>query len=325
MNFTRHLLVLLLAITASQICSSQKIGIDRAEKSVFTYYSVPDERFSISADGSIAYSLRLGGALPINFYPRNSNRTSATKLRTFNLDIELSTDQDLFSSEDLTKLRPGLKLMFGRNVTIDQFDNLETRLPKKKKSLKTYGYSAFVSIGNIKYFDSTTKVINKKYPLEYGVEGYWNAIFRNSKTETKSRILFATTISLSRTWNEDDLLFYQDITKSIITPQVVAMEDFDGRFGILKQSLNNMRLSASLPMYFGHFNPIPFVALRAREQSTPAYYFGIFLNVLAKKDLLDAHLFKIPPTLGFGIDWKYHEKTLSKPALFVKGEIGFGK
>lgn len=323
MHYFRLFAIAFLMLAKVKICKAQKIGIDREEKSVFTYYSVPDERFSISADGSIAYSLRLGQPKKIDFYPWNSDKTSAQKLRAYNLDIEASTDQDLFSTEDISKLRPGMKITFGRHVTIDQFDNLELKLPPKKKSLKTYGYSLVLGFGNIKLFDSTLKVANKKYPLEYGIEGYWNAIFRNKHVGVKSRILFATTFSFTRTWNDDDLLYYQDITRSIVTPQVVAMEDFEGRFGSLKKSLNNFRMSASFPIYFSHFNPIPFVAVRAREESSPAYYFGVFLNLLAKKDLLDAHLFKIPSTLGFGIDWKYYESSWSKPALFVKGEIGF--
>jgi len=302
---------------------AQEIGIDRKEKSVFTYYSLPESRFSLTADGNVTYSFLLKAADTIPFVSTVTHKITISKLAAWTCDIKVVTEFDFLSSENLSTLRPGLELKFGHQTLVDTFKNLETRLPQSKRSVKTHGWNAILRVDNIKYYDSSLKVASKKYPFTYGLEGYYNMVFKNSDTSIKHRIVLAFNGSLTRTWNDDDLISYQEAADAIITPAVVALEDFEGKYGTFKNNLTNLRLSVSLPMYFGHFNPIPYVVLNVRSATTPTYYFGLFTNIISNKDLLKPQLFKIPSSLGVGVDWKLQSSKFSKGTVFVKGAISF--
>ncbi len=312
--------LLVFTLVFTTLSYSQKMGVDGKEKSVFTYYTFPSDRLSINAEGSVNYTFVFG--LKDEVWVRTRTRdVTVVKKTGWTIDLGLTTDETFLSSENLSKLRPGLDLKFGKQKSIDTFNSIDIRLPNRKKSVKTYGFNIIFKIDNIRLFDSTLKQNSKKYPLTYGGEVYYNFIFRNLDTLNKHRIVLAFTGSATRTWNDDDLLSYQDIGDAIVTSEVVALEEFEGRFGILKPNVNSLRFSISLPMYFGNFNPIPFLVFNAKSFSMPSYRFGGFLNVLSKK--LDQRKFSIPSSLGVGIDWKVQERKIAKGTLFVKGTIDF--
>lgn len=311
---------LLLFCLASFISvKAQEIGVDRKNKSVFTYYSKDDSRLSFSADGNLSYSQIIN---PRNIvYTRiTSPDTTIIKFAAWAMKIKLTSDEDLLSSDEISKLRPGLQFQFGRQVSIDTFKALDRNLPTSKKSVKTYGWNVILGVGNTKLYDSSLKTTGKIYPGTFGVEGNFNFIFKNNDTNNTIRKVLAFTGSLTRTSKGDDLKSYQEIEDVTVLPDIVTLEELEGKYGVMKR-ITSFRLAASFPMYIGHFNPIPFVSFNAKSFSEPVYYVGVFTNIL--KDKLNVRSFQIPSSLGFGVDWKYTKNTFSKAIFFIKGEIKF--
>ena len=301
--------------------NSQSLGIDRKSKSVFTNYSLPDSRFDLNADGNLAYTFLLHKPDTVVYVLRGTNDTTIVKFRAWTMEFNVSTNEDLLSSENLSTLRPGGGFKIGYHVSIDTFKNMDTRLPSSKKSVKTYGINFAFDLSNIKLYDTISRSAGKKYPPTVGLETYYNFIFRKRDTTHKSRFVLALTASYKYTWNDDNLISYQNRSDAFVTSDVVALEEFDGRYGVLKKDVSNFRFSLAFPMYFGHFNLIPYSVWNPRSYNKPAYYFGLFTNVL--KDKLNIREFKIPSSIGVGFDWKYQDSKFSKITFFIKGQIGF--
>lgn len=149
-----------------------------------------------------------------------------------------------------------------------------------------------------------------------------NFFFRNKNLSSKKRIILALNASLLRTWNDDDLINFQNISDVTVLPNIVALKDFEGRYGTLKDDIIKFRFSASLPMYFSLINPIPYVVYN-NASGTESYNFGVFTNILNKS--LPRQNFKIPSSFGFGIDWIYSQEKFSSANVFIKGAISIGE
>jgi len=320
LNFFRtKVLVFLALLLCAHMVSGQEIGIDRKGKSIFTYYSKEDKRFSFTADGNLAYAQIFHARDVVYEKPENHDIT-VKKFAAWTYRIALTSEEDLLSSEKLSKLRPGLQFKIGRQTSIDTFLHLDHNLPTSKGSVKTYGGNLILELANTKLYDSVTNRNSKKYPGTVGLEGNFNFIFKNKDSNSKHRIILAFNGSLVNTYNDDELISYQNLAAATIRPPIVTLEELEGKFGRVRR-VNDLRFSVSLPMYFGHLNPIPYIVYNARTHSRLAYYTGVFLNFL--NPVLNQRSFQIPSTFGIGVDCKYSGDKFSKPVFFLKGELKF--
>lgn len=311
----------------------QKIGVDSKNKPVFTYYSLNTDRVAISADGNLTYTYSFP-AKPISYVRVSDKSPTVTKQKFWAMTTSLKTDDDFLSYTIGGTFRPGLGLRIGRQVTIDTFVLLDARLNGIKNSVKTYGVNLLLDIDNLKVYYPEAKKPIREAPLSAGVEFYWNAVFRrktNIKLENKLyserasdivRWIFAFNSSIQHTWNDDELLSYQEAEKVITNDAVYAMEEFEGRYGSLNKDVWKIRASAATPFYWRKINPIPFISYVIQTGSTPTFYTGMFTNVLNKGLAVDK--FTIPSSVGFGLNWKYADSKFSKPIFYVKGEISLG-
>lgn len=316
-------------MTVYNVSHAQKIGVDSKGESIFTYYST-DSRISLNAEGNLTYSqIFKKDSIPFFRVKHKDgqeildyNDTTIVKLKGWNIEGTLSTDEELFSFSKPSTFRPGIGIRLGRQVFVDTFRYLETKLPTSKQSVKAYGINLLFKFDNIKYFNSISGKESNEYPVTIGLEGNYNFIFKNSDTLKKSRKVLAFTLSAINTWNKEELKSYQDLKDVSILPTIVALEEFKGRFGLLNRNVKRVRFSTAYAMYFGQFNLIPYAVINYSSTIKDYYQVGIFNNFLSKP--LNPRLFKIPSTLGVGIELGYKEKEF-KPAFFIKGELSLGE
>ena len=130
--------------------------------------------------------------------------------------------------------------------------------------------------------------------------------------------------ALSGTWNDRNMLSYQEISRITLRPDVVAMQDFDGRYGALKKNFLKYRMAASYQLFYGRLNPAPYIVAIFGTQNSPSYHMGVFTNILSSS-LKDSDN-RMPGSFGVGFDWVYATEHLSpKINLFVRASISLGK
>jgi hypothetical protein len=224
---------------------------------------------------------------------------------------------EYFLVKKLKDLRPGLGLKLGHQVSIDTFTNIDA-IPDPYKRTFAFIWNGIFNIDNIKLYDKTSGKIEKRYPLTYGAEITLNYFFKH-RSKDSTRVALALNAKLVRTWNDDDLDNYKLISETTVnTSQVVAFDKFDGRYGTLEEK-TKFRTSLSIPTYFWHLNPIPFVVGNFVSGEKAKYHVGLFTNFLAKR--LPKARFSIPASVGMGVDWVIKGASASKPFVFFSGSI----
>ena len=222
--------------------------------------------------------------------------------------------------EKLKDIRPGAGVKLGYQNTIPNLSDHDL----SKKSARAWGINSFFNVDNIKLYDTTEGITEKKYPLTYGIEGNYTLFFTTKNASQHWRKALSFYAAVSSTWNDHNLLSYQEISKVTIRPDVVAMQDFDGRYGTLKKNFFKYRMAASFPMFYKRLNPTPYVVAIFGTQNSPSYHMGVLTNILASS--LSNSSQKLPGTFGVGFDWVYATEHLSsKVNLFVKLAISLGK
>lgn len=314
----RKLILLFALIILIGNLNAQEIGKDSKGKSIFTHYTKGDKRFSVSPT-SVGYSSLLNPKL-VNFVVKRSSQTDTTikKYRGWNLKTSVTTSDD-FNSAKLDKLRPGFEIQLGRQVSLDTTGDIDVKLPVGKRSVKTYGLTSIFRLDNIKLFDITKMQVRKAYPFTIGLQGNYNLIFRNTDTSSKYRMMLAFTSTILKTWNDATLLNYQNADKTSASGTVIALEEFEGRYGKLENDVIQFRTSIALPIYIGKYNPIPYLAFNSTSDNKPLYRFGLLNNILSTP--LNQKNIKIPSSLGIGIESFYQDGKFNKAILFIKGEI----
>ena len=148
--------------------------------------------------------------------------------------------------------------------------------------------------------------------------------FKNKNGSGKWRSALSIYSAVGSSWNDRNLLSYQQISRLTIRPDVIAMQDFDGRYGVLKKNFLKYRMAVSFPMFYKRFNPTPYWVAIFGTQNSPSYHMGVFTNVLASS--LNKSNNKMPATFGLGFDWVYATEHLSsKVNIFVKAAISLGR
>lgn len=287
-------------------CQAQEIAVDSKGEPVFQFYSVQDARLQINKRTPVS------GA-----YVFPTSKANSGVL----LQLAVLNSGDFPMISKLRDIRPGAGVKLGYQKTIGSFSSIDQ---SNRMSKHAWGVNSFFSVDNIKLYDINEGEIAKKYPLTYGAEGHYTFFFKNKNETGKWRKALSIYSAVSSTWNDRNLLSYQQLSAVTIRPDVVAMQDFDGRYGVLKKNFFKYRMAASFPMFYKRLNPTPYLAAIFGTQNSPSYHMGVFTNVLASS--LKKSDNKMPSTFGVGFDWVYATEHLSsKVNLFVKATISLGK
>jgi len=237
------------------------------------------------------------------------------------LQLSLLNSGDLPFVGKLRDIRPGAGIKIGYQNSLKTFTTIDQ---SGNGATHSWGVNALFSVDNIKLYDTLKRAAEKRYPLTYGVEGNYSFFFRNKNGKAKWKKALSLYSFVGSTWNDRSLLSYQEITKVTLRPDVVALQDFDGRYGILKKNFLKYRLAVSLPMYYGRLNPVPYCVAIFGTQNSPSYHMGVFTNILSSS--LAKSNAKMPSAFGLGFDWVYATEHLSsKVNLFLKLTISLGK
>jgi hypothetical protein len=296
----------LLFISVFSFSKAQEVAVDSKGEPVFQFYSVQDARLQFSRRAPVSASYVFPG--------QKSNSGTLLQLSVLN-----SGDLPLVGK--LRDIRPGAGIKLGYQNSLEQFAAIDQ---SNKKSTHVWGINAIFNVDNIKLYDTIEKSAGKKYPLTYGVEGNYTFFFKNKTANSKWRKALSIYSAVSSTWNDRNLLSYQEISKVTMRPDVIAMQDFDGRYGVLKENFFKYRMAVSFPMFYKRFNPTPYWAAIFGTQNSPSYHMGVFTNILSSS--LAKSNTRMPGTFGIGFDWVYATEHLSsKVNLFVKASISLGK
>ena len=298
-------------ILTGQYCFAQKIGTDSKGKSIFSFYSLNDYRLEF--DTEEPFSL---GFSTYRFKTTFTIDADTTVVKNSGIYVNLSmlNSDDYINFKNLSEMRPGAGFKIGWQKSIEKFQDID-RTPGGTYS---WGINAFFNFDNIKLYNPLDSLTTTKLPLTYGLESNFTYF-----SKSKFRNMIAINLSYNRTWNDDELLNFQTIDKTTIANNIVALEDFEGRYGLLSNEIDKVRLSTSFPFYIGYLNPIPYLVLNVSSNSAPKYSVGTFINILTKK--LEVKDFNIPSSFGLGIDWTYSANNWTKPSIFMRGAINFGK
>jgi hypothetical protein len=301
----RFFLVALCCIHAI-FATAQEMAVDSKGEPVFQFYSLEDARMQLTrrAPLSVSYLFNTNGA-----------KQDAGML----VQLSLLNSGDFPMIEKLRDIRPGAGIKVGYQKTIGTFSNVN-----QSKNLNAWGINGFFSVDNLKLYDTLEGFSEKNYPVTYGAQGNYTLFFANKNGDHHWHKALSFYAALSSTWNDRNLLSYQQISKVTIRPDVVAMQDFDGRYGVLKNNFFKYRMAASFPMFYKRFNPTPYVVAIFGTQNSPSYHMGMFTNIMASS--LKKAGEKMPSSFGLGFDWVYATEHLSpKVNLFLKVAISLGK
>lgn len=304
----RKITLALLLLEFVSYSYSQEVAVDSKGEPVFQFYSFEDARIQFNRRTPISASYL--------FHGREAKKNSGTLLQ---LSILNSGDFPLVSR--LKDIRPGAGIKIGHQHLLGDFNSIDH---SDKNVTHTWGVNAFFNVDNIKLYDTIKSSAGKKYPVTYGAEGNYTFFFKNKKTNPNWRKALSIYSSLSSTWNDHNFLSYQEVSKITSRPDVIAMQDFDGRYGVLRDNFFKYRMAVSFPMFYKRFNPTPYWAAIFGTQNSPSYHMGVFANLLSSS--LNKSKTKMPGTFGLGFDWVYATEHLpAKVNLFLKLAVSFGR
>ncbi len=317
------LLILSFAFIATT--RAQSVGVDSKNKSIFSYYT-PDNNVAVQTSSSTPVSIYKMWTLDTvhKYYitgqwqkgkPAKED-TVPTVLKQHLLILEgsmLTDDGNNYAT--FKKIRPGIGLAFGYQVSIETVNHLDV-----VGGAWTWGINAIFDLNNINLYNTDNNQEENKLPVTYGLEGNMNHLFPHSNTARFYWMLSATA-SIYHTWNDDELLSYQNISAATITDKVVAFDSFRGRYGDFKNDITNGRFSLAAPMYFWYLNMIPFAELNAYSNNQTDYHLGAFMLVLPAK--ITPTNYTIPTSFGVGVDWIHTNTGFGNANFIITGTFKF--
>lgn len=289
---------------------AQEVAVDSRGEPVFQFYSREDARVQFSRRAPVAVSYLF------------SKEGMGTQTNTgILLQLSALNSGDFPLVQKLKDIHPGAGIRLGYQHTLRRFSDIDQ---PGKPGESAWGVNALFNVDNIMLYDTIKSSAGKRYPLTYGVEANYSFFFKNKSGNSKWRKALALHTSLSSTWNDRNLLSYQEVSRVTSRPDVVAMQDFEGRYGTLKKNFFKYRLAVSFPMFYGQFNPAPYLVAIFGTQNSPSYHMGVFTNILSSS-LTEAGS-KMPSAFGVGFDWVYATEHLpAKVNLFVKASLSLGR
>jgi hypothetical protein len=287
--------------------NAQDVAVDSKGEPVFQFYSI-GSRLEFNRRAPLSASC---------LFRQNESKKNWGPL----IQLSILNSGDLPMIGTLRDVRPGAGIKFGYQHAIKEFFVANQQ---DKNSRRTSGVHLFFNVDNIKLYDTVTKTAGKKYPLTYGVEGNFSFFLKNKNAHSKWMKALSFYSAISSTWNDHNLLSYQEISKVTLRPDVVAMQDFDGRYGVIKKNFFKSRTAISFPMFYKRLNPVPYVVAIFGTHNSPSYHMGVFTNLLATP--VGQSNSKIPSSFGIGFDWVYATENLSsKVNLFLKLSISLDR
>jgi hypothetical protein len=281
---------------------AQEFAVDSKGEPVFQLYSLEDARLQLTRRAPLSAS-----------YVFDTKAMKGTSGILVQLSVLNSGDFSMI--ERLRDVRPGAGIKIG-------YQNAVSAPSENTRAASAWGVNAIFNVDNIKLYDPTKAVAEKRYPVTYGGEGNYTYFFKSKNPDWRKALsLYASATS---TWNDRNLLFYQEIANVTINPDVVAMRDFEGKYGVLTSNFFKYRMAVSFPMFYKRFNPTPYLVTIFGTQNSPSYHMGVFTNILASSLSKSSH--KMPSAFGLGFDWVYATEHLSgKVNLFVKAVVSLGR
>ena len=293
--------LLILSALSISLLNAQELAVDSKGEPVFQLYSIDN--------AMVQFNRRAPLAVSYVFNTKGSQRNSRILVQ-----VSALNSGDFSMVERLRDVRPGAGFKLGYQRTIGG-------LLGTGSSSHAWGISAIFNVDNIKLYDTALHTAGKRYPVTYGAEGNYTVFFVNKNNNWQKALSFYA--ALTSTWNDRNFLSYQEISEVTMRPDVIAMKDFEGRYGVLRDNFFKYRMSVSLPMIYKHFNPTPYLVAIFGTQNSPSYHMGVLTNVLSSPLTKFGNL---PSTFGLGFDWVYATEHLSsKVNIFVKAAVCFGK
>lgn len=301
----KRIVLALLVLAWASISYSQEIAVDSKGEPVFQLYSLDDARIQFNRRTPVSASY---------LFPASQKNSGVL------LQLSILNSGDFPFVEKLKDIRPGAGIKLGYQHMLENFSGIS----QSNKAFHAWGVNGFFNIDNLKLYDTSKGSASKKYPVTYGAEGSYTFFFKNKKANSNWRTAMFIFASLSSTWNDHNLLFYQEVSKITLRPDVIAMQDFEGRYGVLRENFFKYRMAVSFPVFYKRFNPTPYFVAIFGTQNSPSYHMGVFTNVLSSS--LSKSNSKLPSTFGLGFDWVYATEHLpAKVNLFLKASISLGK
>ena len=313
---------LLIAFTFSLVsclkCNAQKIASDSKGKSVFSNYALEDYKFDISTDEPFSISFSLA-----RFISTINNKVLKP---TISSDTDIFFNYALLNSSDQLDFNNLRENKFGSSFKIGIQKNVKSL--GDAKNFKFFkgggGLSFFYEADNLSYYDSQLSSESTTKPISYGLE--LNANIFPKANLNFSKLNFITAIEAQfylRTWNKDELLNYQLIKDVETNVDVIAFEDFRGKYGVLDNNVKKIRLAISEPIFYKRMNLTPYAVLNATSNNKPEYRVGSNVNLTQAQ--LNRNDINFEGSFGIGIDWGYNSDNWSKANIFLRGSISLVK
>ncbi|MBK7678126.1 MAG: hypothetical protein IPJ29_01675 [Chitinophagaceae bacterium] len=144
----------------------------------------------------------------------------------------------------------------------------------------------------------------------------------------KRWVLPSLSITLEKSWNEDDLIKYQHNKPSYSDAQVIGLDDFVGFIGV-KENIGNLRIRLSAPLtpfnYKGwsNFCIAPYYVYRQTFSSSSSQIFGFSLNYFSEG--ITGRRYNYTDAFGIGFDWERMAGKKVEPKFFIYGTLNIGK
>ncbi|TGD78234.1 hypothetical protein [Hymenobacter wooponensis] len=296
--------------------NAQELGIDSKGETVFNYYALKNYRVDIDSDEPLSLAFSWPRWRVRYFYTNDSRDTVTTmyKLRGVSTRISLLNSGETPVLTQVLKT-PGLQLKLGYQSAIDTIYKLD-----RTGGTITLGFGVIGSFDNFNFYNSKTEKVSKEYPWTLGFEANYNYFYKEQQSNSKwhFRRIVSLRFAYKRTWNDDDLMQFQDIGPAIATPNIVAANEFKGRYGTLKNNVNQVRFTVSYPVFLWKLNAIPYLVMQSNITKNTKLRPGVMFNVMDEAVVYNN--FNFPSMIGVGVDG-----IGDKFNVFIKGSFSLGK
>ncbi|WP_114791423.1 hypothetical protein U0035_00865 [Niabella yanshanensis] len=181
-----------------------------------------------------------------------------------------------------------------------------------------------------------------KTPHVMGLRASYSLYYFNYRSRAKVKYTFIPTLSGRfnfKDYNSTKLLNYLKNENTTNDGNVVFTNStkFDGKYGVVDNSITTGNLSLSLPLVFAKFSeslpsfaPTPYITYTVYEGDKPKVNGGIAFGFLSKAlvdpetQITDGSYFKkfvVSSSVSVGVDWNYQNGAGSRPNYFVAGSI----
>ncbi|WP_026933861.1 hypothetical protein [Christiangramia echinicola] len=316
------------------------------EKVIAEFYDAKKKRVNLDG-GKVSLDIKLFDWERGWIYSKSDTR-SAIKNNAIFFKFGLTNTKDFFSLnnfdfENNNGLLFGLGFQHGFDRVFLNDDNEKNPLKLQANTISiTYKYDKFNSIEN------STSNISKATPsiLTANIGHSWYFWFYKNNYALKGGLV--PTITLTGNiidYNKSELQNYiqSDNFSTINNYVITSNKSFDGKFGMIDETVRNVQLAFSLPFvpdydfeWFPTLAPIPYASYLVDSNQKPILNGGIAIGFLGQPLLADKiedydgegkvregkfRKFNVPSFLSVSVDWNYQNGQGSKPNYFITGTL----